>query len=300
MVESFAMCFNAATREPAWRPSVWTPGGLSWSESLQCGHAGTRVETRASAGGPWPWFMELQCGHAGTRVETGGGNHLGPPLFHASMRPRGNPRGDRKIRRACPSVVRCFNAATREPAWRQRKRKRSRRRHSRLQCGHAGTRVETVRLSGGEVVTYWLQCGHAGTRVETSRRSGGASSRTRLQCGHAGTRVETRERIGDGRIVRDVLQCGHAGTRVETLDLSASRRLTGRLQCGHAGTRVETAAPLTLSPARWTRFNAATREPAWRPGMVWAIVPLTSMLQCGHAGTRVETPRVGNACRPRI
>ena len=210
-------------------------------------------------------LLPLQCGHAGTRVET-------------------SPRSKRLL-----PVASRFNAATREPAWRPLKVRGFERTVFELQCGHAGTRVETQERQGKYPTKFELQCGHAGTRVETCWLlkvcPGQFSASMRPRGNPRGDLV----RYSSSDSADQQLQCGHAGTRVETGQgfgcLARSVQASMRPRGNPRGDRTRTAFPALNR----RRFNAATREPAWRPTFLSQGIAIPAELQCGHAGTRVET-----------
>ena len=233
--------FNAATREPAWRPVIPTTLQPAVG-TLQCGHAGTRVETRERRSPHPPGEERFNAATREPAWRRQGRVLRRRALLGASMRPRGNPRGDQKSSSWSARARASFNAATREPAWRPAGQSwKMRPSLPQLQCGHAGTRVETRSYAYSE--TNRSRRFNAATREPAWRPSGPRRGRmdcVRLQCGHAGTRVETSG------------ECEHAGGNV-----AASMRPRGNPRGDLPKSVAHACAPRS--------FNAATREPAWRP-----------------------------------
>src|SRR6185295_13941662 len=106
----------------------------------------------------------------------------------------------RNVAGCTPFYLLRFNGATRLHAWKRFGNPSAPRIHSRLQWGHASSRVETRESTSRKAVPSALQWGHASSRVETGVRSTGddeASRRfngaTRLHAGKQATRMASRE-----------------------------------------------------------------------------------------------------------
>src|SRR5258708_2060849 len=115
---------------------------------LQCGHAGDRVENDPTWHVGDYLVVRLQCGHAGDRVENPSPRCPATPRrcgFNAATRVSGWGTSTLSSSRHVRS---CFNAATRVTAWRTARQTAPAPCCKRLQCGHAGDRVENQNAAG--------------------------------------------------------------------------------------------------------------------------------------------------------
>ena len=209
--------FNAATREPAWRPvRSRSESGQTTDASMRprgnprgdhrgrriarCVHQQASMRPRGNPRGDLAIALKtagksrkLQCGHAGTRVETQTRGQQDPREgCRASMRPRGNPRGDPACQGLQKQGMHRFNAATREPAWRPRQSLADQcRLHAASMRPRGNPRGDPAVLDTNGSMEYGF---NAATREPAWRPEmikADPDVATELQCGHAGTRVET-------------------------------------------------------------------------------------------------------------